>query len=127
MEYLKKRQQIKRRLYSKTTIVVFLALFLLLLRPTWNIYKKSQESKQNLRQAQMELDALKTRKSELEHDLAYVKSQPGFDQEIRDKFGVAKKDETMIVIVRDQNEKKPAPPPPPETFWTRLKAMFGLK
>lgn len=127
MEYLKKRQKIKRRLYSKTTIVVFLVLFIFLLRPTWNIYKKSQESKQSLKEAQAELNELKLRKSELEHDLAYVKSQPGFDQEIRDKFGVAKKDETMIVIVRDKNDKPPVTPSPPNTFWTRFASWFGLK
>ncbi len=127
MEYLKKRQKMKRRLYSKTTIIVFAVLFLLLIRPTWNIYQKSVESRKNLDEAQTELSALESRKNELQRDLAYVKSQPGFDQEIRDKFGVAKKDETMIVIVRGEEQKKPEPIPPPPGFWSRLKDVFGLQ
>lgn len=127
MEYLKKRQKTRRRLYSKTTVIALAVLFLFLIRPTYNIYKKSQESKENLRQAQTELTTLEARKTELEKDLAYVRSQPGFDQEIRDKFGVAKKDETMIVIVRDQNEKKPIAPAPEPSAWARFKLFFGLE
>ncbi len=127
MEYLKKRQKVRRRLYSKTTLVVLGVLFLFLIRPTWNIYQKSVETKTNLKEAETELQALETRKTELQRDISYIKSQPGFDQEIRDKFGVAKKDETMIVIVRDEAEKKPVPPPPPPTFWSRFKAFFGIK
>ncbi|HLP43713.1 MAG TPA: hypothetical protein VK145_00335 [Candidatus Nanoarchaeia archaeon] len=127
MEYLKKRQKVKRRLYSKITVAGLVILFLLLIRPTWSMYQKSQETKKNLREAERELSTLEMRKAELQRDLNYVKSEPGFDQEIRDKFGVAKKDETMIVIVRDEEKDVVPPPPPKPTVWARFKSWFGLE
>ena len=127
MEYLKKRQKVRRRVYSKITAAGLIILFLLLIRPTWNIYQKSKEAKQNLREAEHELVTLEARRNELQRDLDYVKSEPGFDQEIRDKFGVAKKDETMIVIVRDEPKEVVAAPAPKSSFWARFKGWFGLE
>lgn len=127
MEYLKKRQKVRRRLYSKITAVGLVILFLLLIRPTWNIYEKSRETKKNLREAEHELVTLEARKTELQRDLDYIKSEPGFDQEIRDKFGVAKKDETMIVIVRDEPKEVVVAPAPKLSFWARFKGWFGLE
>lgn len=131
MEYLKRRQKTRKRLYSKITIGFLVLVMLLLIRPTWNIYQKSRESKRNVLEARAELLALEHRKTELERDVTYIKSEHGRDQEIRSKFGMAKEGETMVVIVRDE-EKKAAPEPTPEpTFWekswSRFRSVFGLE
>jgi DNA repair exonuclease SbcCD ATPase subunit len=91
------------------------------------MYQKSQETRRNLREAEHELVTLEARKADLQRDLTYIKSESGFDQEIRDKFGVAKKDETMIVIVRDEPAEVVAQPTPKPTFWARFKGWFGLE
>jgi len=131
MEYLKRRQKARKRLYSKVTIVFLLIVVVLLIRPTWNIFQKSRESKRNVIEARAELVTLENRKKDLERDLEYIKSEHGRDQEIRSKFGMAKDGETLVVVVRDE-EKKPAPEPVPEpTFWektwSRFQSMFGLE
>lgn len=131
MEYLKRRQKTRKRLYSKITIAFLVLVMLLLVRPTWGIFQKSLESKRNVLEARAELLALETRKRELERDLEYIKSEHGRDQEIRSKFGMAKEGETLVVVVRDE-EKKPVPEPVPEpTFWeknwSRFRGFFGLE
>jgi len=131
MEYLKRRQKARKRLYSKVTIGFLVIVVILLVRPTWNIYQKSREGKRNVIEARSELATLENRKKELERDLEYIKSEHGRDQEIRSKFGVAKEGETLVVIVRDE-EKKPVFEPVPEpTFfertWSRFQFIFGLE
>ena len=130
MEYLKQRQKTGRRLYSKVAIVGLVILVALLIRPTWKIFEKSRESKANLRKAQTELAQLEARKHKLASDVAYLKTEHGRDQEIRNKFGVAKNGETMIVIVRNNGESKPmeavAPPRFFRRVWSGFLSVFGF-
>ena len=135
MEYLKQRQKTRQKLTSKVTIVALAILLILLIKPTWKIFEKSRESKQNLDQAEVELQALENRKQELVSEIAYLDTDHGRDQEIRSKFGVAREGETMVVIVRNK-EEMPAPVPTPEPgffkkIWLGISSgfagVFGLE
>jgi cell division protein FtsB len=118
-------------LYSKVTIVALAILLLVLVRPTWRIFMKSLESKDNLEQAETELADLESRKHELVRDVAYLNTDHGRDQEIRSKFGVAREGETMVVIVRNDTEMKPAEPLPEPGFfrkiWSGFLGIFGVE
>ncbi len=130
MNYPKQRPKTGRRLYSKVAIAGLIILIALLIRPTWKIFEKSRESKENLKKAQTELAQLESRKQQLASDVAYLKTEHGRDQEIRNKFGVARDGETMIVIVRDNNEYKPVDIITPPRFfrrvWSGFISVFGL-
>ncbi len=117
MEYLKRRQKTRQRLYSKVTLFALAILLVVLIRPTWKIYEKSIESRKNL-------DKAEQRKIELENDTEYIKSDYGRDQEIRDKFGYAKEGETMVVIVRPEEKAPPPPEPERKSFISRLWSGF---
>lgn len=124
MNYPKQRQKTGRRLYSKAAIVGLTVLIILLVRPTWKIFEKSRESKENLKKAQTELAQLETRERQLASDVAYLRTEHGRDQEIRDKFGVAKNGETMVVIVRDNNESEPVEVAARPNFFKRVWSGF---
>jgi|CXWK01.1.fsa_nt_gi cell division protein FtsB len=130
MEYLKKRQKNRKRLYSKVTIAGLLLVFLFLLHPTWKIFRKSMESKENLEQAQTELSELESRRTALARDVAYLETEGGRDQEIRNKFGVTKEGETMVVIVRkDRPAASLEPVSEPhvwERAWSGILSVFGI-
>lgn len=130
MDYLKKRQKSRKRLYSKVTIVGLVLVLLFLVSPTWKIIQKSRESKANLEHAREELAELETRRTSLARDVAYLNTDSGQDQEIRNKFGVAKDGETMVVIVRneDQHEAKEAVPTAGffSRIWTGFLSVFGI-
>lgn len=131
MEYLKQRQKTRSWLYSKVTVVGLAILLVLLIRPTWRIFMKSIESKNNLQQAESELADLEGRKHELVRDVAYLNTDHGRDQEIRSKFGVAREGETMVVIVRNDIEMGPAEPAPEPSFfkkiWSGFLGIFGVE
>lgn len=131
MDFLRQRQKTKRRLYSKATVIGLFVVLAFLMRPTWNIYQKSLESQRNLSRAQSELSQLDKHRKNLENDISYLKTDTGRDQEIRDKFGVTKEGETMVVIVRPEDAKKEVATPPPPTFFEKIRSgflsFFGLK
>lgn len=131
MEYLKQRQKTRSWLYSKVTVAALAILLLLLIRPTWRIFMKSIESKNNLQQAESELADLESRKHELVRDVAYLNTDHGRDQEIRSKFGVAREGETMVVIVRNDIEMGPVEPTSEPGFfrkiWSGFLGIFGVE
>lgn len=107
MDYLKRKQVIRKRLYGRTVRIILIIIIIFLIRPTWNIYKKSRESENNLKRAEQELMALELRKNELSKNLENIKSEEGRDEEIRSKLGVAKEGETVVVLVEKKEEPKP--------------------
>jgi len=131
MDDLKQKQIIKRRLYGRTVRIVLVVVLILLIRPTWNIYKKSRDSERNLKQAQEELALLEKRQKELSVSLENLKSEEGRDEEIRAKFGVAKAGETMVVVLDDKKPVQTTTTPEEigafSRFWSRFLSWFGIK
>ena len=117
-------------MYSKISLAGLAILLIVLIHPTWKIFQKSLESKSNLKRAEAELSDLEARKERLEGDVAYLNTEHGRDQEIRNKFGVALQGETMVVIVRDQSEKGQTEAVPPPGFfgriWSGFLGIFGI-
>jgi hypothetical protein len=130
VDYLRQRQTTKRRLYSRTVKILLLLVIVVLARPTWNMYKKSQESGGNLDRAREELAALEAREKTLLAELESIKGDRGMDAEIRAKFGVAREGESVLVIV--EGKKEPEPPAPQEEpgvlsrAWSRFLGFFGV-
>lgn len=124
MDYFKKRQKTRRWLYSKVSAVGLLIILAFMVKPTWEIFQKSRESKANLEQARAEMIELEARQKALARDYAYIQGEPGKDQKIRDKFGVAREDETMVVIIRDDEEKPLSEPTEEPSAWDKIKSGF---
>jgi len=131
MDFLKQRQKTRQKLTSKITILCLFILLFTLIQPTWKIFEKSRESRKNLKQAETELVSLETSKQKLARDIAYLNTDHGRDQEIRNKFALAREGETMVVIVRNGKGTKPVEPPLPQTFfqktWSSFLQFFGLQ
>lgn len=132
MDYLRRKQKVRGRLYGKTVRIILVIVLLLLIRPTWKIYQKSRESEANLKRAEQEQAALEQRKNELSRDLENIKTDQGRDEEIRSKLGVAKAGETVVVIVDDKKEPAAAEPVPQKTntlsrAWSTVLSWFGVR
>ena len=59
---------------------------------------------QKVEEAQMRLDALKKEKEVLKMQAEYTKSQDFKEKEIRDKLGLAKEGETVVILPKDVGE-----------------------
>ncbi|MEO8638081.1 MAG: septum formation initiator family protein [Candidatus Taylorbacteria bacterium] len=108
MKEFKKKKKLKSILYSRVSIVLLLILFFFIARSTYEVWGKQSESQGKKNQAQTELEKLKARQEELSGEISRLKTPEGIEEEIREKFKMAKENENMAIIV-DTEEKKPAP------------------
>ena len=95
----KERTRIRRALYAKPTILTILALTFISLSGAWNMYQKSRVAKANDEKATAELVALQVREAGLRSDIDRLSTTRGQEEEIRDRFMVAKDGEKVIIIL----------------------------
>lgn len=125
MREFQEKQKIKKRIYSKTSILVLLVLVVLIARGVLSVYAKERSSR-------LELALLEKRKAELSDRLAKVsmnnerlKTEDGIESEIRSKFDVVKQNEGVIVVV---DEKLPVPEEDTrgfmKKFWDSVTGVF---
>lgn len=72
----------------------------------FDIYRKYLESSKSLVQTERELETLKNREMELKENLDRLSTQRGVEEEIREKFSVAKDGEMMALIVESKTRPK---------------------
>ncbi len=113
----------KRVLHSYFGLAL-LAIFILFF--AWNVIKfaeKAQETAKNKKIAQEKLTELENQKTQLSGEIDKLNTEKGVEASIRDKFGLAKDGEGLVVVVDDQSKSATAPKPP-TGFWAKIKSWF---
>lgn len=85
--------------YSLPTLIGLFIVVILLARATWGVYGKEQESRNNLAAVHAEFETLQKRQSLLKEETDKLNTQEGIEEEIRQKFQVAKPGESLLVVV----------------------------
>lgn len=98
MRRLEKRK-IKKRIYSWWTVIILGGILVFSALNVWDVYKKYAESKNNISGLQDRYASSQDRKVDLDGRIEYLHSERGVEEEIREKFNVAKDGEQVIVIV----------------------------
>ncbi len=94
----------RRALYAKPTIIALSIALFLVARGAWNMYQKSQTTLVKREAAEEELSALKARERELSQDIVNLSTDRGIEEEIRERFMVAKEGESVMVISSPKEE-----------------------
>ena len=94
----RERTKVRRIVYSKPTILILVLLTALTLRGAWGMYQKSVEAKANRDKAVAEENSLLAREKELHTDVVDLSSDRGKEEEIRNRFMVAKEGEKVIIV-----------------------------
>ncbi len=106
--------------FSLALMAVFILFF------AWSVIKfagKAQETARNKKIAQEKLTELQKQQSQLGSDIDELNTEKGVEESIREKFGLAKDGEGLVVVVDDQN--KPATQVHQKTsFWEKIKSWF---
>lgn len=102
----RQRFRFRRMLYSKIVAVALLALFVLVAQATWGMYEKSVEAGERRDRAEMTLRGYEERTQELDANIERLSTERGIEEEIRDRFMVAKEGEGVIVVRTPSAEKK---------------------
>lgn len=96
-------QKRKRRSF-KTQILIILSIFLIVIlaKPTWNMLNKYFSAREQLLEAERQLEELKERESFLNSAIEEIQSTVGQEKEIVRKFDVVREGESLAVIVEPE-------------------------
>lgn len=100
-----RRSKIRKRIYSRTSLVLLAVITVLLARGAYGMLQKERQSNERVERLQAELAEAEEKHAELSEDISYLETRAGVEREIRDRFSVSKEGEEMIVIVNKEPEK----------------------
>ncbi len=98
----RKKNRIRRLMYSPFTLFVLFIVFVISAHSLWKVYNKNILSLENLERDKMELQKILDREKNLASSLEYLKTEQGIEDEIRSKFRVVKDGEKVAVIIEDK-------------------------
>ena len=125
MEFTDK-QKIRRFCYSKITIAIIIVLVVMMIPGVYGIYTKVSESSKDRKAAERELLGLETREKMLIEKVERGNTDRGQEEQIREKFNVAKEGESVIILV-----EKPVPASTTvneanvfKAMWNKIRGVF---
>lgn len=113
----------KKWLYGKVIILVLVVIAAFALNGTWEVYKKAKLARESRNEIQTELTKLTDRKNALTHDTELLKTDRGVEETMRQKFGVVKEGEEVVVVV-DPIDGGDAGKTKPQGLWGWFKSLF---
>lgn len=125
----RERFRLRKILYAKPTIIIMAIFAVLIFHSAWRMHEKSLDAISKRDKALDELHALETRKAELESDVARLSSDRGIEEEIRDRFMVAKEGEKVMIVVAPKSEDAHTVTVPLEqnsSFLNKIMSAVGL-
>lgn len=121
------RKRIRGFLYSKTSLSVLFLMLLLAGNGVWGIYQKSKTASSERDIALRSLTDLESRTAELQVSLDHLGTARGIEEEVRQKYTVARKGEEVVVVVDDSAKKSKNDMVADEGgFWQKVLSVFGL-
>lgn len=115
------RRDPTRFMWRRLAAAVLLAILAIGIRGVWGVYQKEQESRKLRAEAEAKLSDLQQREAELRSDISLLRTDRGVEEQLRERYDLAKDNEGVVVIV-----EPPAPPPEPRpTTFQKFKGWFS--
>lgn len=105
----RRKNRIKKILYSPLILLIMGIIFILLIKGVYNVYIKDNISYMNLQKEISELEKIKIRQENLVASLDYLNTEDGIESEIRNKFRAVKDGEKVSVILDDADTSTVTP------------------
>ncbi len=99
MDELRKKQKLKKRLYSWPALILLAAITFVFVRGTYIVFTKKAESEQYVQTLNSKAIALKAEESELKAEIASLGTSAGIEKEVKEKYNVAKEGEHVVILV----------------------------
>ena len=123
MREFEQKQKIRKRFYSKFTILFLIIIIFFIAKGTFEIWQKERQSNAILKVEEERFMELEKRKELLNSKVYYIDSDFGKEEIAREKFNSAKEGEKEVFIIE---EEIPLPPEPKQSkinkFW---ESIFG--
>ncbi len=119
-----KRKRTQEIIFSIPALFILGVITILMMIAVWNIYVKSKETQENLDRITSVYDELHTRELELGASVNGLETSFGVESEIRDKYGLAREGEEVVVIIDDQAVGVDKKDQEKKSFWQKIKSLF---
>ncbi len=98
-------KKIKRLLTSLPAMVILAVLVVVVGVAAWDMYQTSRETNETVTRLENKKQELADRKRAASSAAAELSTRRGIEEEIREKFSVAKPDEKVVVLVDNRNSQ----------------------
>jgi cell division protein FtsB len=123
MEFQEKIR-IRRFIYSKVTLIILLIAIFFISRAVLAVYKKQRMTSENLTKTTTTFESLKLREMMLSSEIESLKTDSGKEDEIRERYGLVKPGEEVIVVVDEGNKEDTDSESTSGGFWQTIKSWF---
>ena len=106
MRSFQKSGRLKRIIQSKTFLIFFGIVILAFIYSMFDFIGKMEETGKNRKIVEDKITELEKSKEKLNSDITKLKTEQGIEESIREKFGLAKEGENMILIIDDKNSSE---------------------
>ena len=107
MRSFQKHGKLQYLMQTKTFLVFFGLVILFFIYSMFGFLGKMQETKRNRQNIEDKIVELEKSKQKFNADISNLKTDKGIEENIRDKFGLVKEGENMILIIEDKNKIEP--------------------
>lgn len=112
-----------RRFVSSPWIIAGLGILIIIAGwNTWDMYQKWRLSEEALEKARISYESLEKREVFLDGKIESLSTPGGIETEVRQRFGVAKPGERVIVVVSDEEESQPTQEE--RGWWATVRGWF---
>lgn len=98
LDYRKKRQ-FRKTVYGVPVLLLLVCVLAFVGKGTWNLFSKYNDVRGKTIEVDAELVKLEAQKAEMQKRVGYLSTDFGKEEEIRNKFMVAKEGEGVIMVV----------------------------
>lgn len=102
---------------SPIALAVLIIIALFLLKKSWDLFGEARMARVAAESARADYESLAARQANLQQKIARLDTPQGVDQAIREKFGLVKDGEEMVVVLL---------PAPPSTTIPAFEGVRGL-
>ena len=106
MREFQQRKMFRSLMYSKLAIFLLLVVFLFFIFSIIGVYGKNRKATGKNNEVESELNELRKKKDYFESEIDRLNTNAGAEEELRDKFQIAKPGERVLIIVDDDKDGK---------------------
>jgi len=124
MKRFQEKKKFRKIMQSKPALFL---LGLVIIFFTWNVVGLMNRMQNTVKYRQIEEDKiaeLTERQNKLSIDIANLKTEKGLEENIREKFGLAKEGEEMIIVIEDKESNNFAKEAQSSKFFSFLRNIF---
>ena len=103
MRNFQEKKRFKQVMQSKPVLVVLGIVILVFAWSVFGLVGKMRETIKNRQVAEEKIQALQKEKEQLTNNIDQLKTNQGLEENIREKFGLAKDGEGMVVVTDDKD------------------------